>query len=118
MDFSVGSQQNQPYIVSTIPGTEGKPSASMFPPETWVTTGVLKARSHLGEPDDKTQVHWQSRVSNEGPWLSHLAVTQSATRLPPGTRTQGLSFDHEEHMLKGWGTHVYLWQIHYDIWQN
>ena len=18
----------------------------------------------------------------------------------------------------GWGTHVYLWQIHFDIWQN
>ena len=19
---------------------------------------------------------------------------------------------------KGWGTHVYLWRIHFDIWQN
>ena len=19
---------------------------------------------------------------------------------------------------EGWGTHVYLWQIHFDIWQN
>ena len=21
-------------------------------------------------------------------------------------------------MGSGWGTHVYLWQIHFDIWQN
>ena len=20
--------------------------------------------------------------------------------------------------ITGWGTHVYLWQIHFDIWQN
>ena len=20
--------------------------------------------------------------------------------------------------LSGWGTHVYVWQIHFDIWQN
>ena len=25
-----------------------------------------------------------------------------------GTREEG----------SGWGTHVYLWQIHFDIWQN
>ena len=35
-------------------------------------------------------------------------------------------FDSEESFLRsqrreegsGWGTHVYLWQIHFDIWQN
>ena len=21
-------------------------------------------------------------------------------------------------LFSGWGTHVYLWQIHFDIWQN
>jgi len=24
----------------------------------------------------------------------------------------------EEGGGSGWGTHVYLWQIHFDIWQN
>ena len=24
----------------------------------------------------------------------------------------------EEEEGSGWGTHVYLWQIHFDIWQN
>lgn len=101
MDLSVGNQQqNQPYTVSTIPGTKGKPSASTFPSETWVTTGVLKAQAHLGEPDDETQVRWQSRASNEGPWLSHLSMSRSATGPLPGTGAQGLGFAHKEHMRK------------------
>ena len=66
MDFSVGNQQNQPYTVSTIPGTKGKQSASTFPPETWVTTGILKAHSHLGEPDDKTQVPGKAEFPMRG----------------------------------------------------
>ena len=24
----------------------------------------------------------------------------------------------EEEEGSGWGTHAYLWQIHFDIWQN
>ena len=23
-----------------------------------------------------------------------------------------------QHTPSGWGTHVYLWRIHFDIWQN
>ena len=23
-----------------------------------------------------------------------------------------------KYMILGWGTHVYLWWIHFDIWQN
>ena len=28
------------------------------------------------------------------------------------------SFRHPKGNGSGWGTHVYLWQIHFDIWQN
>ena len=27
-------------------------------------------------------------------------------------------WDGEGGRCSGWGTHVYLWQIHFDVWQN
>ena len=32
--------------------------------------------------------------------------------------TQRDGMGREEGERSGWGTHVYLWQIHFDIWQN
>ena len=32
--------------------------------------------------------------------------------------TQRDGMGREEGGGSGWGTHVYLWQIHFDIWQN
>ena len=31
---------------------------------------------------------------------------------------EGWSGEGEREEGSGWGTHVYLWQIHFDIWQN
>ena len=49
--------------------------------------------------------------------LGEISITSDMQMTPPswqkvnewGGRREGGS---------GWGTHVYLWQIHFDIWQN
>ena len=40
-------------------------------------------------------------------WKKILHVNGNQKK-PGGRRAEG----------SGWGTHVYLWQIHFDIWQN
>ena len=33
-------------------------------------------------------------------------------------RPRGMEWGGRREEGSGWGTHVYLWQIHFDIWQN
>ena len=33
-------------------------------------------------------------------------------------RLRGMVWGGRREEGSGWGTHVYLWQIHFDIWQN
>ena len=33
-------------------------------------------------------------------------------------RPRGMVWGGRKEEGSGWGTHVYLWQIHFDIWQN
>ena len=33
-------------------------------------------------------------------------------------RPRGMVWGGEREEGSGWGTHVYLWRIHFDIWQN
>ena len=33
-------------------------------------------------------------------------------------RPRGMEWGGRREEDSGWGTHVYLWQIHFDIWQN
>ena len=33
-------------------------------------------------------------------------------------RPRGMVWGGRREEGSGWGTHVYLWQIHFDIWQN
>ena len=33
-------------------------------------------------------------------------------------RPRGMVWGGRREESSGWGTHVYLWQIHFDIWQN
>ena len=42
------------------------------------------------------------------PWIAARQASLSITNLWGGRREEG----------SGWGTHVYLWWIHFDIWQN
>ena len=38
---------------------------------------------------------------------------------PPALgRPRGMVWGGRREEGSGWGTHVYLWQIHFDIWQN
>ena len=30
----------------------------------------------------------------------------------------GMVWERRREEGSGWGTHVYLWQIHFDVWQN
>ena len=39
------------------------------------------------------------------------------SRIGPG-RPRGMEWGGRREEGSGWGTHVYLWQIHFDIWQN
>ena len=64
--------------------------------------------------DDLGQWHWNmyniiyetSHQSRFNAWYWMLGV--GALGWPRGMREEGSE----------WGTHVYLWQIHFDIWQN
>ena len=33
-------------------------------------------------------------------------------------RSRGMVWGGRREEGSGWGTHVYLWQIHFDVWQN
>ena len=33
-------------------------------------------------------------------------------------KNRGMEWGGRREEGSGWGTHVYLWQIHFDIWQN
>ena len=33
-------------------------------------------------------------------------------------RPRGMEWGGKREEGSGWGTHVYLWRIHFDIWQN
>jgi len=46
--------------------------------------------------------------------MTHLNSTEFLIKEPLGLSTGGGRREEGS----GWGTHVYLWQIHFDIWQN
>ena len=69
--------------------------------------------------DDLGEWHWNmyniiyetSRQSRFHAWYWMLG---------PGAlgRPRGMVWGRRREEGSGWGTHVYLWQIHFDIWQN
>ena len=40
------------------------------------------------------------------------------TNLDSILKSRGMVWGGRREEGSGWGTHVYLWQIHFDIWQN
>jgi len=54
--------------------------------------------------------------------LSHLIENVNAQYWMLGAgalgRPRGMVWGGRREEGSGWGTHVYLWQIHFDIWQN
>ena len=49
--------------------------------------------------------------------LKHLLQYHSSKALILG-RPRGMEWGGRREEGSGWGTHVYLWRIHFDIWQN
>ena len=60
----------------------------------------------LESPLDYKEVKPVHPKGNEA-WV-FTGRTDVETETPGGRREEG----------SGWGTHVYLWRIHFDIWQN
>ena len=77
---------------------------------------TLWERERVGRFGRMTLKHVKYHVRNEMPsrfdaqyWmLGASALGQPRGMVWGGRREEG----------PGWGTHVYLWQIHFDIWQN
>ena len=45
-------------------------------------------------------------------------LTLTFTRASALGRPRGMEWGGRREEGSGWGTHVYLWWIHFDIWQN
>ena len=69
--------------------------------------------------DDLGEWHWNmynimyetSRPSRFDAWYRMLGAGALG-------RPRGMVWGGKSEKGSGWGTHVYLWQIHFDIWQN
>ena len=55
-------------------------------------------------------------------YMFHCRSPTSSHPLPLGAgalgRPRGMVWGERREEGSGWGTHVYLWRIHFDIWQN
>ena len=53
-------------------------------------------------------------------WLPSCELPKSERKSEAGTlgRPRGMVLGGRREEGSGWGTHVYLWRIHFDIWEN
>ena len=53
-------------------------------------------------------------------WSRQNPIPVSSWMLGAGAlgRPRGMQWGGRREEGSGWGTHVYLWRIHFDIWQN
>ena len=56
--------------------------------------------------------------SKEHPGLISFRIDWLVLLTVQGTLKRGMVWGGRREDGSGWGTHVYLWQIHFDIWQN
>ena len=73
-----------------------------------VGEGRLKAREYMYTYSRNTMLYSQSRFDVRYWMLGAGALGRPRGRVWGGRRDEG----------SGWGTQVYLWRIHFDIWQN
>ena len=78
-----------------------------------LTIGIFKEDSYLKMLERKCG---SLNVLNESP----VQVRCMNWMLGAGAlgRPRGMVWGGRREEGSGWGTHVYLWQIHFDIWQN
>ena len=56
-------------------------------------------------------LHWECKMV----WKKSMTISLENYMLG---RPRGMVWGGRTEEGSGWGTHVYLWQIHFDIWQN
>ena len=51
-------------------------------------------------------------------FLSFMSYSRILKKTEELGQPRGLEWGGRREEGSGWGTHVYLWRIHFDIWQN
>ena len=68
----------------------------------------------IWENDIETgKISCMKRLASPGSMHLYWMLGASALGLP-----RGMVWGGRREEGSGWGTHVYLWRIHFDIWQN
>ena len=77
---------------------------------------TLWERERVGRFGRMTLKHVKYHVRNE----CQSRFDARYWMLGPGAlgRPRGMVWGERREEGSGWGTHVYLWRIHFDIWQN
>ena len=90
----------------------------------WLAHHQVSGRAHqldqLTQCSGPTPAH--QPVGTREPWGFLWVLLKSARYWMLGAsalgRPRGMVWGGRREEGSGWGTHVYLWQIHFDIWQN
>ena len=77
---------------------------------------TLWERERVGGFGRMALKHVKYHVRNEMPVQVRCTILDAWGWCPGTTQRDGMGRRWEEG--SGWGTHVYLWWIHFDIWQN
>ena len=77
---------------------------------------ILWERERVGRFGRMTLKRVKYHVRNEWPVQVRCTILDAWGWCTGMTQRDGMG--REEGGGSGWGTHVYLWQIHFDIWQN
>ena len=77
---------------------------------------TLWERDRVGRFGRVTLKHVEYHVRNELPVQVRCVILDAWGWCTGTTQRDGMGREEEEG--SGWGTHVYLWRIHFDIWQN
>ena len=75
---------------------------------------TLWERERVGKVGRVTLKHVEYHVRNELPVQVRCTILDAWDWCTGTTQRDGTGREEGS----GWGTHVYLWRIHFDIWQN
>ena len=82
---------------------------------------TLWERERVGRFGRMAMKHVKYHVGNELPVQVRCTMLDARCwMLGAGAlgRPRGMVWGGRREVGSGWGTHVYLWRIHFDIWQN
>ena len=108
-----GRDESKVILEGTVSLGEGE-----RPQAAWKarTAGTLSDAQQSTVRPPPLKSDWPSQGTRS--WL--IARTQGPWMLGAGAlgRPRGMEWGGRREEGSGWGTHVYLWRIHFDIWQN